>query len=394
MVEKKNLIFPQDRSVLIHHVLDSLDIYWPQNCNLVLALPICNIDSPKIFIKPEFVSVPIPHWAGNAAVDGYIMVPREACKDLDKINYKQIDWWLAAFLYLECWHERIWEHKNGTIHSYSFKLKEWDFNYLKHAWVNRIGMFFRAWVAHNEKKTADVLFGNFPTSTIHLSYDIDAISKTLPIRLKQGAFNAYNAIRSFSKLQLLAGFKFAEKAFSFLIKQEDLWGLDEIIKAETNLSKKGVFNCYAKKGTRSVREWFFDPHYYLENPEFLKFLEDTKDKDYSFGLHPGVDSWEDHHALKSEKSQLEKCIGRRVKTCRQHWLKFSWERTWSEQEKAELIEDHSLMFNDRPGFRCSAALKWQPWDQQANKTHSINIIPTILMDSHFYDYNQYSKEKE
>jgi hypothetical protein len=42
------------------------------------------------------------------------------------------------------------------------------------------------------------------------------------------------------------------------------------------------------------------------------------------------------------------------------------------------------MFNDRPGFRASAALSWQPWN--SGQPLAINELPTVLMDSQFYDY--------
>ena len=48
------------------------------------------------------------------------------------------------------------------------------------------------------------------------------------------------------------------------------------------------------------------------------------------------------------------------------------------------------MFNDRPGFRAGGALNWVPWDSAAGNTHSLRALPTVLMDSHFYDYQPMS----
>ena len=45
-----------------------------------------------------------------------------------------------------------------------------------------------------------------------------------------------------------------------------------------------------------------------------------------------------------------------------------------------------MMFNDRPGFRVSAALQWAPWDVEEEKASKLTSLPTVLMDSHFYDY--------
>jgi hypothetical protein len=46
------------------------------------------------------------------------------------------------------------------------------------------------------------------------------------------------------------------------------------------------------------------------------------------------------------------------------------------------------MFNDRPGFRAAVALSWVPWDPVTKRMHDLSVLPTVLMDSHFYDYSQ------
>ena len=73
-------------------------------------------------------------------------------------------------------------------------------------------------------------------------------------------------------------------------------------------------------------------------------------------------------------------------TCRQHWLRFAWKNTWAAQSEAGIQVDTTLMFNDRPGFRSAAATTWAPWNTDTRKEHNLLITPTMLMDSHFYDY--------
>ena len=44
------------------------------------------------------------------------------------------------------------------------------------------------------------------------------------------------------------------------------------------------------------------------------------------------------------------------------------------------------MFNDRPGFRNSSALAWHPWQIASAAALNLTALPSVFMDSHFYDY--------
>lgn len=53
------------------------------------------------------------------------------------------------------------------------------------------------------------------------------------------------------------------------------------------------------------------------------------------------------------------------------------------------------MFNDRAGFRTSSALCWHPWNPISSGSQTLSALPTVLMDSHLYDYQQLdSTERE
>ena len=48
----------------------------------------------------------------------------------------------------------------------------------------------------------------------------------------------------------------------------------------------------------------------------------------------------------------------------------------------------TLGFNDRPGFRTGHSLRVRPWDRVTGTAMRLETIPTVFMDSHFYDYGQ------
>ena len=89
-----------------------------------------------------------------------------------------------------------WEAQHGPIHSYSFRLKKWDNRFWERAWVNRMALFLREWAGNKNSCSPDTLFGELPNSDVILTHDVDAISKTLAISLKQSAFTGFNIFRN------------------------------------------------------------------------------------------------------------------------------------------------------------------------------------------------------
>lgn len=105
------------------------------------------------------------------------------------------------------------------------------------------------------------------------------------------------------------------------------------------------------------------------------------------GLHQGFHSWRSSKRMELEKSRLEEALGESIDSCRQHWLRFSFNDTWNAQEKAGFKLDTTLGFNDRPGFRNSTALRIPAWiNSEQSFSALLETLPMILMDSHLSDY--------
>jgi len=384
-------LFPPPRTLVKRHILCALQRYWPKNRTAIDTLPVRQSSSQNdIKIPLRLQSIQLPTWARSWGVDGVILVPEELIpadrKTADPSLWRDIDWFYAAFLLLEGWHERLWEAKKGPIHSYSYRLKGWDERVWQHAWVNRIGLFLREWAAHLEKVSPESLFGSLPQVEIQMTHDVDAVKKTIAIRLKQGVFTGMNAIRALLHGYLTEALQLSQKSLKLLFGQNNWWKFEELLAAEKSANIRSIFHFYADNRHKTFNRWLFDPGYKIKTLKNKRLIKQLIDIGHEIGLHPSFESWQDRESLFAQKSALEAVSGSPVIACRQHWLRFSWEKTWNSQEYAEISRDYTLMFNDRPGFRNGSALSWNPWNTDTQKAHMIESLPSVMMDSHFYDY--------
>ena len=176
------------------------------------------------------------------------------------------------------------------------------------------------------------------------------------------------------------------KVSRFLFSRDTWWSFDKLLELEFEAEINAIFNFHIDLNQRSFSSWIFDPCYDLGDDKHKTLLSTLIRKGHEIGLHPGFGSWQNSEKILEQKVCLEQVTGIKIKTCRQHWLRFSWEDTWFAQQSAGLKCDTTLMFNDRAGFRNSAALKWAPWKMSSRDSGDFRAVPSVFMDSHFYDY--------
>lgn len=389
-METKFNFLPSKKEIQDHSVL-SLSQFWKNNKNLIENLP---IKRKVISIDPgtplKLSSVLLPDWAKHHGVNNCLLVPSECLPSNYGGNiadlWREIDWFLAIFLMIECWHERLWENKFGPIHSYSFRLKGWDERAWERAWVNRIGLFLREWVAFNIGESSEIIFGKQGEGKINMTHDVDAVEKTWAIRFKQSAFILFNALRALYNGKYYVAFKKIKNFFVFFFTNEDWFIFDKLLSYEKNAKIQSTFHFYSDLNKKNYKKILIDPSYKINSKKLRKLLANIRSNNHKIGLHPGFETWNSVDDLYKQKKNLEEISGISISNVRQHWLRFSWNSTWDCQQSVGLKLDTTLMFNDRPGFRNSSSLVWSPWNIKKNKAYDIKAMPSILMDSHFYDY--------
>ena len=366
----------------------ALALYWQNSEAPVAALPVPVAQAPaEEPLPPRLVEVKLPPWAADLAPDGTLPVPAHCIVEVGAEQYLRVDWLFAAFWYLNGSAERAFEAAHGPVHSNSFRLSGWPARMWERAWANRIALFLRRWAARQAGADETMLFGPLPLAQIFVTHDVDAVRKTWSIRLKQPVFHAFNGLR-----RLLAGdvggavSKFGAAA-RFACSRADYWRFDELVEMERAAKVSACYLVYGgAPADRTGVLRVVDPHYDVMEDKLAQRLRELARQGHIIGVHPSYGSWEDSGAMRRERERVERATGAPVANCRQHWLRFSWARTWAAQCEAGLTLDMTLGFNDRPGFRNGAALRFSPWNAEGSAALGIESVPLVLMDSQLYDY--------
>ncbi len=378
-----------DRASRREWVLQCGKRYWPQDSRPVLTLPM-----PGLMLRDEspgkLVTVPLPDWAADIAVDGRLLAYAEAIVEKPQPEaWRRCDWIAVAWHMLTGSSERAFEAQHGPALSYAFRLPADMQPLFERAWVNRIFLFLRRWAARESGLPEDALFGPPPTASIVLTHDVDAIRLTPEIRAKQVAFQFANGARA------VLGGRFdivrnrLRDASRFAFGDGDLHTLERVRNIERAVGLRSILHFYGgQPGLRrgSPRRLLIDPAYDIRSPYMREQLAALRDGGWTIGLHQSFDAWADPAPMAVERKNVAEATGAEIAHWRQHWLHFSWAATWKAQVAAGLLCDSTLGFNDRPGFRAGHALRIQPWNFDRETSMCIEAMPMLFMDSHFYDY--------
>lgn len=377
------------------YILKALAPYWTKGGEAISSLPVLQV-LPNETLYPtsqNLLKIKMPDWLPEPFREP-IPVPKNAIINTSSSTWEQVDWYYVAFWYLNALAEQRFEQSSAPIHSFSFKLKGWDQSVWQRAWVNRIAILLRFWAAKESDSAVDDCCGPMPRYKVHLTHDVDAVNKTWAIRLKAIAFDIINICRSMLRRDSAEFKNRCKHILSFALSKDDYWCFDKITALEKKRNLRSTFNFYVRTNRlRSPLKWVFDPGYRVDNLRVKEEINELHERGWQIGLHQSFKSWNNSTLMKAEKQKLEDMLGSEVTSGRQHWLKFSFSQTWYTQQAVGMKTDMTLAFNDRFGFRNGAAIKFTPWINNNTQPMTILAIPTLFMDSHFYDYNQLSENE-
>ena len=220
---------------------------------------------------------------------------------------------------------------------------------------------------------------------LELSHDLDYVRKTTSLRLKQSAFNLYNAFtkRKVSKLK---------KSFQFLFGTGNYWCFDYWMEVEKKKGMVSTFYVYSKQ-SKSAKKWLLDPSYNVsQDVKLQNQLKLMLERGWKIGLHGSFYSADDLELITKEKESLELAVGHKVTATRQHWLRYFEHQTPLIHEQL-FQTDSTVGWNDRVGFRAGIASKYKPYNHKEGRAFDYFVIPQVVMDSNIFDYG-FGREEE
>ncbi len=113
---------------------------------------------------------------------------------------------------------------------------------------------------------------------------------------------------------------------------------------------------------------------------FLRIIELAKSYDYTLGIHPSHDSWNNPDLLIQEKQNLEKAINQPVTISRQHFLNFDITITPQLLISAGIQRDSSLGYSRHIGFRCGTGFDYYLYDFKKEMKSDLVERPLVFMD--------------
>ncbi|MCR4318202.1 MAG: hypothetical protein NUW37_17950 [Planctomycetes bacterium] len=371
------------------HAARSLARYFPEHeADVLSACPDVEATEGETF-PPELALVPLPEFAKDVGVDGKLLVPLKFCAKGRESTAEEVDLLRAAFWFINSTWERAHEKIHGPVHSFAHRLREADSRMFDYAWANRIGLYLRRKIARDRQTDEIALFGELPPAEIIVTHDVDALSKTFEVRFKQSAFHAFNALRLMLGMSPLKSTLRMAKALSFFFSRADYFRLGEVAALEEERGVRSHFNFYGGPPgfRRTMKNMILDPAYDVSAERISSKIRELRELGWTIGLHQSYDAFADAELMRAQKSKIENAAGIEIKSCRQHWLRFSFENTWRAQQDAGFELDTTLGFNDRPGFRSGCALRYNPVCESTGEKLRIEAIPMVLMDSQIYDYS-------
>lgn len=117
----------------------------------------------------------------------------------------------------------------------------------------------------------------------------------------------------------------------------------------------------------------------------LKHIIKSVQQKFPIGIHPSFQSSDQPNLLQSERETLQQISGMPITKSRQHYLRFGWPKTYQQLVQNGILEEYSMGFAERPGFRAGTCTPFLFFNLEKNEAAKMKIFPLCIMESIFRD---------
>jgi hypothetical protein len=184
----------------------------------------------------------------------------------------------------------------------------------------------------------------------------------------------------------LSKFRFCKKALSNLLKFDF-----KELKNQFDKNLKDEFDTYdfifESLGNKPSHFFFLlaesesthDKNLFPESIEYQNLIKHIANK-FPVGIHPSYHASSSKKILLTEKTELEKISNTTISASRFHFLKFKLPTSFNHLIESNILEDYSMAYGNKIGFRASTCRGFQFFDLIENTAKNLEIFSPCVMD--------------
>lgn len=124
----------------------------------------------------------------------------------------------------------------------------------------------------------------------------------------------------------------------------------------------------------------YDKNISPTNKGFIKLIKDIHKAGHTIGIHPSYASANNIEIVKKEIAILEKIIGAKITTSRQHYLKMEMPITYQNLIQLGITHDFTMGYSQVFGYRASTSKPFFWYDINNEQQTELTIVPFCTMD--------------
>ncbi len=172
------------------------------------------------------------------------------------------------------------------------------------------------------------------------------------------------------------------------IEKDNFDTFDFLMKQAERVNKKAEF--YFMTENKSS----LNSNYKISNNKSTKLISKINLQNHIIGFHPSYYSYNNPEQWKKEYDRLTINAKQKIKTGRQHFLKFEIPTTWQIWEDNNMKKNSTMYYPEFLNFRCGVCYEFSVFNILSQKKLTLKESPLIFMETTFLSYMNINNEKK